>query len=166
MDDILIKQYEEKYRSVGPLRTNIVNFTITVPNTNAELVRVLLEFEWFRYNKDKHIDGEATDVHSDFEPTAVFDLYDYVRNDILINNIDKDEIISMIKKIDGYRKWLYTIYKKKWGHLDDFFYRVYLWIREDLRTYALYTGCHLYEEFPFQMDENWNRINTEKHKIV
>lgn len=171
MDEVLIKHYEKRYKSAGPLRTHFVNFIVTVPNTNAELLRVRMEFDWSHYDEDKHIDNEATEVYSDFVPTAMFDLYDHVRNDILMNNIDKDEIISMMKKIDTYRVWLYTTYKKKWGHLDDFFYRVYLWIREDLKTFALYTGCHLYEEFPFQMDENWNTINiddadTEKHQVV
>lgn len=171
MDDILIKNYEKRYKSSGPLRTHFVNFTVTVPNTNAEFLRVRMEFDYSRYNEEKQIDFEATEVYSDFIPTAMFDLCDHVRNDILMNNIDKDEIISMMKKIDNYRVWLYTIYKKKWGHLDDFFYRVYLWIRDDLKIFALYTGCHLYEEFPFQMDENWNNINIgnsdiEKHQVI
>lgn len=170
MNEVLIKHYEKRYKSSGPLRTHFVNFSIVVPNTNSEVVRVRLEYDYSHYDEDKCVDNEATEVWSEFNATAMFDLYDHVRNDILMNIIDKDEIISMMKKIDNYRPWLYTTYKKKWGHLDQFFYQVYLWIREDLKNFALYTGCNLYEEFPFQMNENWEPINNcddaEKHKVI
>lgn len=116
---------------------NTVEFIVSVKEN--ELVRVMLEH---------NADDNTQEVYVKFVPNTVFDLYDLIRNDVLMENIGLDEVKKMISKIERYGDWLHNIYEPKWGHvLNEFFYQVYLWIREDLQEFCIYTGATLnYED--------------------
>lgn len=81
---------------------------------------------------------------------GLFNLYDKLRNDILLNNIDRDRLIERLSNIQYYPNWL-DRYKMRWGYLDNFYYQVYLYIKEDCEQLALMYGM------------NFNIIDDEEH---
>lgn len=132
MNTELHQLYEKHYKSTGPLRCSIIDFYIKVNETS--IINVHLDY---LYKKDiEGNPGDGTDICVDIRPNGMFYLYDNVRNDILLNNINKDVIFEKLEQIERYWNWLQCVYIPKFGTLDDFFYRVFLWIREDLYSFC------------------------------
>lgn len=155
MDKELFELYKKHYASSGPLRCNIIDFKVKV--NGKDLISVHLDYLYSKECKGKP--GDGTDILVDIRPTIMFDLYDKCRNDILSNKITKEEICDRINRIEQYWNWLQTTYIPKWVNLEDFFYRVFLWIREDLYQFCIYTGCTLDIEYSYPKDENFENID-------
>ncbi len=86
-------------------------------------------------------DGHIT-IYSKTYIEGIFNLYDKLRNDILLNNIDRDRLIERLSNVQYYPNWL-DRYKIRWGYLDNFYYQVYLYIKEDCEQLALMYGMKL-----------------------
>lgn len=86
------------------------------------------------------------DGHINIDPKTyiegLFNLYDKLRNDILLNNIDRDRLIERLSGVHHYTNWL-ARYKDRWGYLDNFYHQVYLYIKEDCGQLALMYGMKL-----------------------
>ncbi len=73
---------------------------------------------------------------------GLFNLYDKLRNDILLNNIDRGRLIERLSNVQYYPNWL-DRYEMRWGYLDNFYHQVYLYIKEDCEQLALMYGMKL-----------------------
>lgn len=116
-------------------------------NKDDNKVRLFVEFKE-NIICEVNIKNDITvSINSKFNPVSLYYFFEYIRNDVLLYNIDRDTLFEFLNKIYNYENWLENIYKPKFEKtLDNFFYQVYLWVREDLKLFCLYTGLNLVEK--------------------
>ena len=89
------------------------------------------------------LDGTDIIINSDINIKQLYKFFELTRNDILLNNLDKDYTIEWLERIKTYNIWLKETYIPKFGQMDNFFDLVYAWVKEDLSNFALYCGLDL-----------------------
>ena len=88
-------------------------------------------------------DGTDININSDINIKQLYKFFESTRNDILLNNLDKDYMIEWLERIKTYNIWLKETYIPKFGQMDNFFDLVYAWVKEDLSNFVLYCGLDL-----------------------
>ena len=144
----LIEKYTEAYKTTGPLKCNLITFNIKLKNDIC--IHIHLEHK-YSYQNHTH----EYEIFTDFPVETMYELFEYFINN---DHIDKKLVNSWFMRMNDYNAWLHLTYKPKWGHLEQFFYQVYLWIKEDLLLFCNYTDLSLEEELGFPKDDNYNTI--------
>lgn len=148
------------YKSCGPLRSHNVSFDLCI--NEETVINIVLNHEHSIENKSGVID-----VSVKHYVRPLYNFFNNIKNDVLLNNIYIETVLSWIEKIESYNKWLTDVYIPKWGYLDEFFYQVYLWVKEDLKEFALYSGLSLVECIYDQRGEDGEFINKNyPHTVV
>lgn len=99
------------------------------------------------------INNNGVKINSSFNPVSLFKYYSYIKNDILLNNIDTYKLFEYLNRIYTYTDWLENTYKPKYQDMPNFMYQVYLWVREDLRLFCIYSGLKLFELVDSKMEQ-------------
>ena len=138
--DSLLAKYDEIYRLSGPLRTNNINFYITLDNKhNSRVFCVYIENLYDFKTKENN-----TEIGCDTDPVNLIKLYKKIYNDILLNNIDEEKFLDNISYLNSIRVWYKCDYEKL--HKDDnlLVYHLYQEIYKLLYNFCKETGLYLF----------------------
>lgn len=132
MDEKLI------YKSSGPLLANNIILWVYLEKSDKPLVTIQLS------NKvDPKTLEDNIELDSFIDPKESIELYRYLQYTIALDAISVEDLYDWIEKIGYYRVTLKTEFEP--SHKDDeqLFYKTYIWIKEDLERFCLFSGTKL-----------------------